>query len=32
MANKNLVIIGLLGPTLDTGKGPERWGKWRVAA
>ncbi len=29
MANKNLVIIGLLGPTLDTGRGPERWEKWR---
>ena len=29
MANKHLVIIGLLGPTLDTGKGPERWEKWR---
>jgi transcriptional regulatory protein RtcR len=29
MPNKNLVIIGLLGPTLDTGKGPERWEKWR---
>jgi transcriptional regulatory protein RtcR len=27
--NKQLVVIGLLGPTLDTGKGPERWEKWR---
>jgi transcriptional regulatory protein RtcR len=29
MPNKNFVIIGLLGPSLDTGKGPERWEKWR---
>lgn len=23
------VVIGLLGPTLDAGPGPGRWGKWR---
>lgn len=27
MAKK--VIIGLLGPTLDRGSGPQRWGHWR---
>src|SRR5215510_3823347 len=29
MAEKERVVIGLLGPTLDSGKGPERWEKWR---
>ena len=28
-ANKEYVVIGLLGPTLDGGKGPERWERWR---
>ena len=23
------VVIGMLGTTLDTGKGPQRWEKWR---
>lgn len=23
------VVIGMLGTTLDTGKGPKRWGRWR---
>lgn len=26
---KPLVVIGLLGPTLDSGKGPARWERWR---
>src|SRR5581483_7267543 len=26
---KKKVIIGLLGATLDAGKGPDRWDKWR---
>jgi transcriptional regulatory protein RtcR len=29
MTYKRNVVIGLLGLTLDTGKGPERWEKWR---
>lgn len=29
MANKKCVIIGLLGPVLDNGKGAARWEKWR---
>lgn len=29
MAEKPKVILGLLGPVLDNGKGPERWEKWR---
>ncbi|HZZ44877.1 MAG TPA: RNA repair transcriptional activator RtcR [Tepidisphaeraceae bacterium] len=29
MEQKRLVIIGLLGPSLDNGKGPERWERWR---
>ena len=29
MAHKDHVVIGLLGPSLDTGKGPERWERWR---
>lgn len=28
-AQKPLVVIGLLGPTLDGGKGPARWERWR---
>ena len=27
--NKDNVLIGLLGPTLDGGKGPTRWERWR---
>jgi transcriptional regulatory protein RtcR len=26
---KNLVVIGMLGPTLDSGFGPARWERWR---
>ncbi|HZS48443.1 MAG TPA: RNA repair transcriptional activator RtcR [Blastocatellia bacterium] len=26
---KDIVVVGLLGPTLDSGKGPARWEKWR---
>jgi transcriptional regulatory protein RtcR len=26
---KRTVVIGLLGPTLDSGRGPHRWEKWR---
>ncbi len=29
LPNKPLVVIGLLGPTLDKGDGPERWNRWR---
>src|SRR4051794_2062884 len=29
MPTKRKVIIGLLGPQLDSGKGPERWERWR---
>ena len=31
MANpsQNLVVIGLLGPSLDAGRGPDRWERWR---
>ena len=29
MKLKRTVILGLLGPTLDNGKGPERWERWR---
>lgn len=29
MAKTKTVVIGLLGPTLDNGKGPERWERWR---
>lgn len=29
MAEKRKVAIGLLGPMLDGGKGPERWERWR---
>jgi transcriptional regulatory protein RtcR len=27
--NKKHVVIGLLGATLDSGRGPERWERWR---
>lgn len=29
MSPKRVVVIGLLGLKLDTGKGPKRWNKWR---
>jgi transcriptional regulatory protein RtcR len=29
MPSKRTVIIGLLGPSLDNGRGPERWERWR---
>jgi transcriptional regulatory protein RtcR len=29
MARKKLVVIGMLGTTLDQGKGPKRWEHWR---
>jgi transcriptional regulatory protein RtcR len=29
MSSKRTVIIGLLGPQLDYGKGPKRWELWR---
>ena len=29
MAARRTVVIGLLGPVLDNGKGPERWERWR---
>lgn len=29
MPKKRTVVIGLLGTTLDTGRGPDRWEKWR---
>src|SRR6266498_2191735 len=29
MGKKQVVVISLLGTTLDTGRGPERWEKWR---
>src|SRR4051794_8988811 len=29
MSSKRLVMIGLLGPTLDQGRGHERWERWR---
>ncbi len=29
MTKKRTVVIGLLGTTLDTGRGPDRWEKWR---
>jgi transcriptional regulatory protein RtcR len=29
MVNKDCVVIGLLGPALDSGRGPERWERWR---
>jgi transcriptional regulatory protein RtcR len=29
MACRTTVVIGLLGPTLDNGRGPDRWKRWR---
>jgi transcriptional regulatory protein RtcR len=29
MPDKRLVILGLLGPSLDNGRGPDRWERWR---
>ena len=29
MSEKKMVVIGLLGPTLDNGYGPQRWQRWR---
>jgi transcriptional regulatory protein RtcR len=29
MAKKRNVVVGLLGPTLDSGAGATRWGRWR---
>src|SRR5579859_6115664 len=29
MANKVCVVIGMLGATLDSGSGAERWERWR---
>ncbi|AUX46989.1 Fis family transcriptional regulator [Sorangium cellulosum] len=29
MTRKPTVVLGMLGPTLDTGKTPERWSRWR---
>lgn len=29
MAKKSLVVIGMLGTTLDAGAGPKRWERWR---
>jgi transcriptional regulatory protein RtcR len=29
MSSKKTVVIGLLGPVLDNGRGPERWERWR---
>lgn len=29
MVQKDVVLIGLLGPNLDSGDGPERWDRWR---
>jgi transcriptional regulatory protein RtcR len=29
MDKPKTIVIGLLGPTLDAGGGPDRWGKWR---
>ncbi len=29
MSTKRTVILGLLGPTLDNGRGPQRWERWR---
>jgi len=26
---REIVIIGILGPTVDSGEGPERWDRWR---
>lgn len=29
MSEKQTVVIGLMGPSLDNGHGPERWERWR---
>src|SRR5688572_747887 len=29
MPRRKTVILGLIGPVLDFGRGPERWEKWR---
>src|SRR5262245_46971092 len=29
MNTKDTIVIGLLGPTLDEGRGTKRWEKWR---
>src|SRR5262245_30135112 len=29
MVRKKLVVVGMLGTTLDQGKGPARWERWR---
>ncbi len=29
MAKKRTVVVGLLGPVLDSGRGPNRWERWR---
>jgi len=29
MSTKRTVVLGLLGPMLDNGRGPERWERWR---
>ena len=29
MPNKKIVVLGLLGPVLDNGRGTERWERWR---
>jgi transcriptional regulatory protein RtcR len=29
MIQKDIVVIGMLGPNLDSGDGPERWDRWR---
>jgi transcriptional regulatory protein RtcR len=29
MAKKPLVVVGMIGPVLDAGKGPQRWERWR---
>lgn len=29
MTQKDVIVIGLLGPNLDSGDGPERWDRWR---
>src|SRR5512144_3234119 len=29
MPGKSMVVLGLLGPTLDSGEGTHRWERWR---
>src|SRR5690349_9453837 len=29
MSRRTTVVLGLLGPTLDNGRGPDRWKRWR---